>query len=209
MLKSIKIENSITKTGHLKQHQLNPNFTSYNSSKKLTWQNQVPKFFIPEKSSKPIPYTYNYFNGHKIQKNYQHCRSSLSGVAVNAKHSAGIRVELVNKVWLLLKNLVVLPHEVCPNLKHHNPKISVKKKKEKERERERKKKQKLPEQQWHERGTKSPLRTQLDTLNPKNVNQNPRSETPNPNQIIELVDKAGILILLVGIQRKWSEIWYL
>lgn len=39
----------------------------------------------------------------------QHSCGSLSGVTINTKHGAGLRVELVHNLWLLLQNLIVLP----------------------------------------------------------------------------------------------------
>lgn len=52
-----------------------------------------------------------------IEKNaYKHCSSSFSSIPINSEHSTSIRVELMNKLRLILKHMVVLTHKVSPNL---------------------------------------------------------------------------------------------
>jgi len=50
------------------------------------------------------------------KKTNQHCSGSVPGVAIDAYHGAGVRVELIHQLGLGLKNMVVLPHKVSTHL---------------------------------------------------------------------------------------------
>jgi len=64
----------------------------------------------------------------KVALNYKHCRGGFPAVGINPEHGAGIGIKLVHELWLALKHLVVLSHEVSSNLnKTKHKKFSTKK----------------------------------------------------------------------------------
>lgn len=54
-----------------------------------------------------------------IREIYEHCGGGLPSETVDTEHGTGIGVELMNELWLVLKHLVVLPHEVCSYLRRY------------------------------------------------------------------------------------------